>query len=321
MDKKTAILLVCLLVTVACVALFYININIHIRNKVYNVNTGLTYTEIQGAIDAPETKNGNTIIIHSGIYHENVEVTKTLTIKGQDRDSTIIERGHKSVIILLIKADNTTVANLTLQSSTFGIWCLNTTGCKIIGNKVLNCTTGIRLDSSSTTIVKDNNVTVCSLRGIHLYESFNNTVVNNHIENIIAQAYGAIHLEFSDSNIIALNQLTNSTWGIWTDFSSNNKIYHNNFIHNTHQIYSGGFSNIWDNGYPSGGNYWSDYVGVDQKSGPYQNITGTDGIGDTPYIIDEQTKDQYPLIEPIQETIVMKNIALGEQIFRVRPAY
>jgi parallel beta-helix repeat protein len=298
MDKKIAILLLCLLVTVASVALFYININIHIRNRVYNVNTGLTYAEIQRAIDAPETKNGNTIIIYSGIYHENVEVTKKLTIKGQDRDSTIIERGHKSVIILLIKADNTTVANLTVQGSTFGIWCLNTTGCKIVGNKVSNCTTAIRLDFSSTTTVKDNNVTVCSLRGIHLYESFNNTVANNDIENIIAQAYGAIHLESSNSNVVVLNQLVNSTWGIWIDFSSNNKIYHNNFIDNTNQVYSG-FSNIWNDDYPSGGNYWSDYIGVDQKSGPYQNITGTDGIGDTAYIIDEQTKDQYPLMEPI----------------------
>lgn len=54
----------------------------------------------------------------------------------------------------------------------------------------------------------------------------------------------------------------------------------------------------WDNGYPSGGNYWSDYKGVDLYSGPYQNITGCDGIGDTPYIIDEYNVDRYPLMNP-----------------------
>jgi len=39
---------------------------------------------------------------------------------------------------------------------------------------------------------------------------------------------------------------------------------------------------IWDNGYPSGGYYWSDYNGTDSYSGPYQDLTGSDGIGDTP---------------------------------------
>ena len=47
--------------------------------------------------------------------------------------------------------------------------------------------------------------------------------------------------------------------------------------------------NIWDNGYPSGGNYWSDYAGVDADG---------DGIGDTPYIIDDNNIDHYPLMGP-----------------------
>jgi hypothetical protein len=54
--------------------------------------------------------------------------------------------------------------------------------------------------------------------------------------------------------------------------------------------------NVWDDGYPSGGNYWSDYAGVDEKSGPGQNLTGSDGIGDTHYIIDGNNRDRYPLM-------------------------
>jgi hypothetical protein len=54
--------------------------------------------------------------------------------------------------------------------------------------------------------------------------------------------------------------------------------------------------NKWDNGYPSGGNYWSDYNGTDLYSGPYQNVTGSDGIGDTPYVIDANNTDHYPLM-------------------------
>jgi len=55
-------------------------------------------------------------------------------------------------------------------------------------------------------------------------------------------------------------------------------------------------ANIWDDGYPSGGNYWSDYAGVDEKSGPNQNQPGSDGIGDTPYVINSNNRDNYPLI-------------------------
>jgi len=58
------------------------------------------------------------------------------------------------------------------------------------------------------------------------------------------------------------------------------------------------YGNLWDNDYPSGGNYWSDYVGVDVKRGPNQDLPGSDGIGDTPYIIDTDNRDHYPLMNP-----------------------
>jgi len=76
-------------------------------------------------------------------------------------------------------------------------------------------------------------------------------------------------------------------------------VYHNNFIENYryHQARVDKSHNVhWDDSYPSGGNYWSDYAGVDVKSGPYQNETGGDGIGDTPYIIDVNNQDNYPLM-------------------------
>jgi nitrous oxidase accessory protein NosD len=43
--------------------------------------------------------------------------------------------------------------------------------------------------------------------------------------------------------------------------------------------------NAWDNGLE--GNYWSNYNGGDSNG---------DGIGDTPYIIDQDNQDNYPLI-------------------------
>ena len=56
--------------------------------------------------------------------------------------------------------------------------------------------------------------------------------------------------------------------------------------------------NAWDAGHLIGGNFWSDYNGTDEKSGPYQDENGPDNIGDTPYIIDSDNKDSYPLMQP-----------------------
>jgi hypothetical protein len=54
----------------------------------------------------------------------------------------------------------------------------------------------------------------------------------------------------------------------------------------------------FDQGYPVGGNYWSQYTGADLKSGQNQNMPGADGFGDTPYQINATIVDDYPLMSP-----------------------
>jgi len=69
--------------------------------------------------------------------------------------------------------------------------------------------------------------------------------------------------------------------------------------------------NVWDHGYPSGGNYWSDYSGTDLHRGAYQNETGSDGIGDIQYVIDENNTDHYPLTNPltVQPDMAIVNVS------------
>jgi len=63
---------------------------------------------------------------------------------------------------------------------------------------------------------------------------------------------------------------------------------------NALQMDSYASTNIWDNGYPSGGNYWSDY----EERYPDAEELESSGLWDTPYVIDENNQDNYPLMEP-----------------------
>jgi len=131
--------------------------------------------------------------------------------------------------------------------------------------------------------------------GIDLQYSTNNTLVGNKITN----NWRGIYLGYSCNNILIRNTIANnSEYGILASYSSSNLVYHNNFINNTAQVYNEMSNSTWDNGYPSGGNYWNDYTGVDLYSGPYQNETGSDGIGDNPCVIDDNNQDRYPLMNP-----------------------
>ena len=83
---------------------------------------------------------------------------------------------------------------------------------------------------------------------------------------------------------------------------------HNAILTNAAQAFDDqGLSNAWDDGYPSGGNFWSDYTGVDNCRGPNQNVCpDPDGIGDTPYAIDTDSVDRYPLMSsrPVRAPVV-----------------
>lgn len=81
-----------------------------------------------------------------------------------------------------------------------------------------------------------------------------------------------------------------------------NRIYHNNFFGGSS---SASGPNSWDDGYPSGGNYWSYYGGSDLYNGPNQDVPGSDGIGDSPYKVGSEY-DHYPLMNswtPIEAVV------------------
>jgi parallel beta-helix repeat protein len=99
-------------------------------------------------------------------------------------------------------------------------------------------------------------------------------------------------------NMIYSNDVEDNDIGFLLQDAVDNRIVRNNIIDNGIQAIEPVANNYWDDGYPAGGNYWSDHTGPDAFSGPLQNIPGGDGIVDTPYIIGAGSQDNYPLAAP-----------------------
>ncbi|MCJ7422691.1 ABC transporter substrate-binding protein [Candidatus Bathyarchaeota archaeon] len=211
------------------------------------------FSKIQDAINAANP--GDTIHVKTGVYYENILLTKTLSLIGEDREDTIIDAEHIGTVVLISGADYVTISGFTIRNSGVeyyaGIYLSQLNYCSIIRNDITD-----------------------NLVGVLLYGSSNNKIAENNLR-------------------------ANSGNGISLTSSSNNTIIHNNIINNTNQVYIyQSIDNKWDDSYPSGGNYWSNYSGTDLCSGPHQDETGSDGIGDTPYVIDVDNQDRYPLMHP-----------------------
>jgi len=204
-------------------------------------------------------------------------------------------RGNKRRGVNLIFSSNNTISDNNVEANNWnGIRLTSSSDNIITRNNVTDNMDGIFLiESSDHNTITQNTVTDTG-EGIATWLCSNNYITGNHIVNNLIGVY----LRLSSDNIIG-NLITNNNVGIYLGNSSNNLVYHNNLINNTNQAYAtSDFINTWDNSYPSGGNYWSDYNGTDQYNGSGQNISGSDFIGDTPYIINSSNSDRYPLMIP-----------------------
>lgn len=267
------------------IALHLSNYNTFMENNITNNNHAIAHwcSDYNALVD-------NNIVNNSGygIYLGNTRYTKLVTNTVTD-NSHGIYLGCSSYNLL---NNNSMVGN----EYNFGVWGW------LLSHYTNDVDASNRVDGRPVYYwVGRKDQTVPSDAGyVALISSTNVTVKNLHLKN---NAAGILLANTTDS-LITNNNVTSNDIGIWLYASSNNSFYYNNFINNTWQVYEWAQPsvepsiNVWDHGYLSGGNYWSDYVGVDEFRGPNQDQPGRDGIGDVPYVIDENNVDRYPLMNP-----------------------
>jgi len=264
--------------------------------------------------------------------------------------------------IKIQNGDSNIFTNCTLSNNKIGFQIASGSDNNIINNSriLVHSDCGIKITSSSN----NNKITNCSIsnnnngNGIHIYSSNYNIIrdttisgstngveiENSPTKNNISYCYiydnGCgiyIHDNFEDMAVLYKNSITNcsiydnNNYGVWTHTTSNyNKIYHNIFKNTNNAKNDGSANNIWDNGYPLGGNLWSDYDEEIEGAKDYckgqvtpQTVLGSDGIADNPYT-KNGVNDRYPFCRknptipyfidywnPYGDSVILVNMSIG----------
>ena len=212
-----------------------------------------------------------------------------------------LRSSHNCTIAHNIAVDN------DVRASASGIWLESSNGNWITSNTVESNINGIRVGGYNNTVTGNN--ASRNVGGIKVNGNTNRIIDNDASGNL----YG-ITVNFCTDNTVSGNNISLSgRYGMFLASSQANRIFHNNLVNNTVQLWILTSANIWDNGYPEGGNYWSNYYGTDLRRGVYQNETGSDGIGDTPYVMDLENRDRFPLMIPYSGT---HDLGIGASVSR-----
>lgn len=285
------------------------------------------FPTIQEAINSAH--EGDTIFVRSGVYYENLEVNKTVSLLGEHMATTILD-GNETGDCVRVTAGGVGISRFTVRNGG-GVYpsvrlCTSY-------NSILNCNLsdswcGVQMEHYSSYNMIANNTITDNLNGIAGELLHYNQIVSNCIrDNLMGIWLGP----YSQNNVVSFNDMSDHwsegimmmqssgnmfegnnitgnnqggfsaaiTIGFQEGFSSGNKFFHNNIVNKGQQVsLQAEDPTVWDNAYPSGGNFWGDYNGSDIYSGPYQNETGSDRIGDTSYNISANKMDAYPLVFP-----------------------
>ena len=236
---------------------------------------------------------------------------------------------NKQGVIGLSSSGNSFFDNVITRNSEDGFNLCGELNSTIRNNSVVdNNQTGINVFDSAGNSIVANRITGTIGSGIKLwYNANSNKILQN---QLAANGIGILISDSGDNLLVGNNFTENSEWCLRLEGTqNNNRIYLNNFVSSKSErlpvsipgIWSlqetkPGGGNVWDNG--TAGNYWSDYT----IRYPNASEIGNSGVGDTPYYINENNIDRYPLMKPVSAAIFDEVASDGDDwsMFRANAA-
>lgn len=239
--------------------------------------------------------SGNTVRNNS--FYSNVYDVFLQFSDGNNVTSNSFVLGGSS-IVAKNSNDNILTHNEFSFARTWGLWIEFSEGNVITNNGISYGRNGIHLLESNKTLMANNSFDSNKGNGISLHSSNNNSVIHN---DFSSNERGIVLDHSSDDNVLSNNTIESHKYsGVEIRRqSAGNLIYHNNITDNRYQALDGNpENNIWHHPLLLEGNYWSDYVGVDDGSGTGKHAISGDGIGDTLIPHPKADFDYYPFTKP-----------------------
>ena len=259
-----------------------------------------------------------------GLDVDGIPVGQLIVANCTDVRVANVQINDTDVGIQIAFSDDMLIADARISASLHGIFLRDGANATLGLNNVSRSQCGICLSGMTRSVIARNNVSG-NYEGIATWGANQLTIARNVVSRngigINLHQPATINFTVSD-NLVSFNSLTgvyvmslNSSSGnsyiVRNTILENGRgvalfmvrggiaIDHNNFVNNTVQATDdGGPANRWDGGCPSGGNFWSDYMGVDAVDCE-TGLPGSDGIGDSPYVIDADSQDRYPLMSQV----------------------